>query len=270
MSHQKKTFIFGDIHGEFDKFMALIDILKREEGLSCEAGDSLVSLGDKNDRGPNTRRVMDAWLYWQKMWGNQVTCLLGNHEAFFLRAIIEGPLPSRMSEPSQWDILMWNGGNQTHLSYTLYGDDAFRDEVAKAGHVDFMKAHDLWHETEQAFFSHAPLPNPKTRRKDWEKDEQTCTWTYLGENTKSWVDPQVRPEKLSFHGHIHGLKWDDENDKILVPKVRRHGNALLVDTGCGCHKDGVLSCAVLPAADSGRIWSDPVRIWNSNGEAYEV
>ena len=61
-------FVFGDIHGQFDGLMKLIDFIK------CSPTDKLFFLGDLIDRGERSADVV-RWVM-----DNNHICLKGNHE----------------------------------------------------------------------------------------------------------------------------------------------------------------------------------------------
>ena len=66
----------SDIHGEYDKFMELLDKIKLKET------DTLYILGDILDRGPHPiktlRKLMDM---------PNVICMVGNHELMALECL---------------------------------------------------------------------------------------------------------------------------------------------------------------------------------------
>lgn len=87
----KPVSIIGDIHGQYDKLVALL----RESGLldadlTWSGGDThLWFTGDFLDRGPDGIRVVDLVMRLQgeaKAAGGEVNSLLGNHEVLFLGA----------------------------------------------------------------------------------------------------------------------------------------------------------------------------------------
>jgi hypothetical protein len=70
-----QTLVIGDIHGCYDEFQALLD----KSGLADE--DSIVSLGDCVDRGPDTPAVLS--FFQEKL---NVKLIMGNHERKHVRA----------------------------------------------------------------------------------------------------------------------------------------------------------------------------------------
>ena len=70
-----QTLVIGDIHGCFFELQALLD----KAGLND--GDSIVSLGDFVDRGPETPQVLDLLQN-----SSNARALMGNHEHKHVRA----------------------------------------------------------------------------------------------------------------------------------------------------------------------------------------
>ena len=80
--------IIGDVHGEFDALMNLLDVLGYDEDGQPTDGRKLVFLGDLIDRGPDSPAVVDkvmALVDAKRAW-----CVLGNHE---LNVLLGRPLP---------------------------------------------------------------------------------------------------------------------------------------------------------------------------------
>lgn len=89
MASQQRIIAVGDIHGDFDQFIKLIQHLGLvDKKLRWVGGDThLVQLGDIPDRGPDSRKAMDLLIKLQKSAakaGGQVTVLIGNHEAMMM------------------------------------------------------------------------------------------------------------------------------------------------------------------------------------------
>lgn len=70
------TYVVSDIHGEYDKFLELLDIIKLKES------DTLYVLGDILDRGPHPIRVMKKLMEMPN-----VICIVGNHEIMALECL---------------------------------------------------------------------------------------------------------------------------------------------------------------------------------------
>lgn len=249
-STEERYFAIGDIHGEYGHYEALINKLMAEAGFVWGV-DNIVFLGDKNDRGPDTFKVFEDIYRQQRLHPEQVICLLGNHERMLIDAA-----------KGTSNLMYYNGGNQTLKSYVsataIYGGKhRLSDMLAKAGHWDFLREHLLFLETDKYFFSHAPIPTTKylmqndqgyAYGKDFRTDEHVLTWTYFREPSSDWVDRNLEGMgKIAVSGHIHDLKYDLVTGKVKNPGPRHYGNSWLIDTGCGCAKEGYLTALELPA-----------------------
>ena len=128
-----RTLAIGDMHGCFDALAALLEIV----GPARE--DTLITLGDYIDRGPQSRQVIDRLIELSGV--TNLIPLMGNHEIMMLRA-----REDRSAIP-QW---LYFGGNATLDSY---GDEGFSD-IPEA-HWQFLKTCRRYHETAGEFFVHA-------------------------------------------------------------------------------------------------------------------
>jgi hypothetical protein len=260
-------FVIADIHGEFRNLMVLMRKM-RKAGFCLKKNphQRLVQLGDRCDRGDDTFRVNSFFKRIQERFPNQVVVLNGNHEDMMVNAV----------DGDSW-LFIRNGGNETIRSYNkgsglLYYLPLFMAKVKSTGHYDWLKSLPYYYETDDYFFSHAPIPIPSLRAKhirdlglDFRYDKQTLTWSYEKMAESAWVDPDPTGEgKINVHGHIHGLyvTGKGKDAKLKSPGVRRYGGTYLADTGSGCcqGEPNVLSCLILP--DS--------RVINSNGGDYKV
>ncbi|HEY6508851.1 MAG TPA: metallophosphoesterase [Vicinamibacterales bacterium] len=75
------TFAVGDIHGNLPALRDLLGQLQPE----LASGDTIVFLGDYIDRGPDSKRCVDALLAFAPQVACEVVFLLGNHEEWLLK-----------------------------------------------------------------------------------------------------------------------------------------------------------------------------------------
>jgi hypothetical protein len=80
---QGKLDVVGDVHGELDALLALVDVLGYDEFGRHPAGRRLVFVGDLCDRGPDSIGVIDRVRAWID--AGRAQCVLGNHELNLLR-----------------------------------------------------------------------------------------------------------------------------------------------------------------------------------------
>ena len=76
-----RTLAIGDIHGCLTALGTLIEFVNLKDG------DTLITLGDYVDRGPDSKGVLDLLVSLKK--SKQLVTLRGNHEIGMLRACEE-------------------------------------------------------------------------------------------------------------------------------------------------------------------------------------
>jgi serine/threonine protein phosphatase 1 len=123
----------GDIHGCHVAFQAIL------EKIAPEADDTLVTLGDYVDRGPDSRSVIESLIELRKKCN--LVSLLGNHDDILLD-ICQG------QEELMADWLNF-GGEETLASYRTS-----RPQLIPLDHVRFLESCTLLYETESHFFTH--------------------------------------------------------------------------------------------------------------------
>ena len=148
-----RTFAIGDIHGCDIAFEKLLELIQPT------ADDTIISLGDVIDRGPNSARVVDLLLNLKTQC--ELVYILGNHEQMMLEAL-EGGLRGSM-----W---MMHGGEPTLASY------GGAVENIPPVHIDFLASGLAYWETETEIFVHANL-DPMCDLA--EQDEELLRWTHL-------------------------------------------------------------------------------------------
>lgn len=155
-----RTFVIGDIHGHLDQLKELVKFA------NIKPTDTLVTLGDYIDRGPDSKGVID-WLLNYK--GKLVT-LKGNHEEMML-----------IAKDNRNAVMMWiaNGGGTTLASY---GAEDF-DDIPE-NHWDFMRNCRDYYSGDGFFCVHA-YANPARSLDD--QNWETARWTHLKEGSlPSW------------------------------------------------------------------------------------
>jgi len=136
----KRTIAIGDIHGCHNALETLLaSVAPREQ-------DTIVTLGDYVDRGPQSREVIDRLIALQA--SCRLIPLLGNHDQMFLLT-----LSGRSEEAPMW--LGW-GGEATLTSYAgsaAAGLD--RLGTVPQSHKRFLARCRAYYETSQFMFIHA-------------------------------------------------------------------------------------------------------------------
>ena len=128
-----RHFAIGDIHG-------CSAALKRlDQELQFRPTDTVITLGDYIDRGPDSRGVIDYLIELRSRC--HLITLRGNHEVMMLQA--------RQDRDALMEWLSC-GGDQTLASYNA----ATFDDIPQA-HWDFLESTLPYHETARDFFVHA-------------------------------------------------------------------------------------------------------------------
>ena len=148
----------GDIHGHAAALAALIRRIK------LQPGDTLVTLGDYVDRGPDSKGVLCQLIELESRCN--LVPLMGNHEEMMLGA-----------KEGRDDFKFWMqfGGDATLDSYGT----GRTMSLVPWDHWAFLKRLRLYHQSDRHFFVHAnyfpnrPLP---------EQDSQTVLWRPLENN----------------------------------------------------------------------------------------
>lgn len=210
----KRHLAIGDIHGCYDALRTLCDFVEL-----CPE-DTIVTLGDYADRGPNTKAVLEWLIHLDSTY--DLKPLRGNHEIMMLQA------RNDVSKCRNWEDV---GGDKTLKSYAA-------DERASGSLADIPETH--WNfldnnllpyfETDTHFFVHA------NAYPEMALDDQPDFMLYWEQYDNP---PQHESGKIMVCGHTH--------QRSGLPKS--NGYSVCIDTwACG---SGWLSCL---HAESGRIW----------------
>jgi serine/threonine protein phosphatase 1 len=129
-----RTIAIGDIHGCLTALQTVL------AAVDPRPEDTVVTLGDYADRGPEVRGVLEALLDLSRQ--TRLVTLLGNHDETMLN-VCRG----RTELLPDWLLF---GGDATLASYGT----GIPAEVWPR-HLDFLARCPLWFETERHFFVHA-------------------------------------------------------------------------------------------------------------------
>lgn len=153
-------YTIGDMHGYYE---CLDLILKRI--LPLRKGDEIVFLGDYIDRGPESDKIIDKLIELVDTYGEQVTCLMGNHE--WLMGAAFGELDVNVSPDAPHPAQVWlaNGGLQCLQAYATRAGipqdkiqgmtlQRFRSVIPDS-HFEFIRSLFLFYETKNYKFVHA-------------------------------------------------------------------------------------------------------------------
>ena len=129
-------YVMSDIHGEYDKFIKMLDLIK------FSSNDKLYILGDVFDRGERPLDIID---YIRKPENSNIEMLLGNHEDFYLRVI---------NDESNLPLWLHNGGRTT-LKQLNEKDGAYLVEL-----VDYLENLPLYKIIDNFILVHAGIRIP--------------------------------------------------------------------------------------------------------------
>lgn len=166
-----RVIAIGDIHGCAEALRALL------EAIVPAADDTIITLGDCVDRGPNSREVIDQLC--EVATNCNYVPLTGNHELMMLSAI------DQQSLAGNW---MMFGGQQTMASY---GNSL---EQIPDEHIEFMRSFRRSFETDDHIFVHA---NYIADLDMVDQPERIIFW----ERLTSMVPPPHRSGKRVLVGH---------------------------------------------------------------------
>lgn len=224
MERLLKTYVIGDIHGEFKRLKKLI------EKMPIEKEDKLIFLGDYIDRGSDSRKVVDFIIEFKKTY--DVVTLMGNHEDLMLSALKPDHIPANNYNPSADIVWSTQGGYQTMLSYdNVYSWNDFPQE-----HKDFFNNLKLWYEDNNCYYVHAALCD--------KIPQETSPKTLLWHRFDSISEYELF--KNLIYGHTpnkEGVLFQDTSDGLLT---------ICVDTGSG-KTGGKLSGVCI---DTLEIWEE--------------
>ena len=195
----------GDIHGCINALRALIDYVEPR------SGDTVVTLGDYVDRGPDSSAVLEFIMALGSTC--DVVPLRGNHEIMML--------DSRDNKSWRHAWLQY-GGDATLRSYATSEDDAGSFDDVPDAHFDFLENRLLpFYECETHFFVHA---NADAKRKLEDQSEAALYW-------QKYKDPPPHfSGKIMVCGHTP--------QSTGMPGT--NGHSICIDTGA-CRGDW-LSC----------------------------
>ena len=204
----------GDIHGCVHALTGLIDVV------DPRPQDTIITLGDYVDRGPDSAAVLDFVINLGKH--HRLVPLRGNHEIMMLDA------RDKKSWQHSW---LGYGGDATLRSYAKSDGDAGTFADIPDAHFDFLEKHLLaYFQCDTHFFVHA---NADANVPLEDQSDATLYW-------RRYQDPDRHySNKIMVCGHTA--------QQSGLP--RSNGHSICIDTWA--HRSGWLSCLDV---DSGNIW----------------
>jgi len=220
-----RIYAVGDIHGRADLLERLLDLIVLDAETGSGKENRLVFLGDYLDRGPYVRRTMELLAAGPPP-GFSSIFLMGNHEQMFL---------DFLQDPSLLEMWMGLGGQSTLLSYGVQAPGSgFSLERARAvqealleampaGHLEFIRGLDRYHQAGDYFFVHAGV-RPGVELPDQSLDDLLWIREYF-------LECDQEHQARVVHGHT------------VTDTVQECKNRIGIDTGA--YATGILTCAVI-------------------------
>lgn len=205
--------MIGDIHGCFNALRSLIDFV------APRPDDTIVTLGDYVDRGPDTRSVLDFLIDFGN--SHHLVPLRGNHEIMMLDS---------REKKSWFHAWMKYGGDATLRSYSPSGEEGSFADIPDS-HIDFLENKLVsYFECDTHFFVHANADANVALEK---QSDAALYW-------RRYKDPEQHcSDKVMVCGHTI-----QESGLPIA-----NGNSICIDTWA--YGGGWLSCLDV---ESGNIW----------------
>jgi serine/threonine protein phosphatase 1 len=232
------TLAVGDIHGYLPPLTDLLTQL----GDAVTAADVVVFLGDYIDRGPDSRKCIDAILEFRKRSPAGVICLRGNHEDWLL------------ATRSNYRHHSWLFGMEafTIRSYSVEAERIIRAQTRASGLLVYSGHHDLPYE---AFFDAMPKSHAaffSSLALSFENEDCVCTHAGLDPSVAALSDQTAdalvwghqaflrdyRRQQTIVYGHWNNADLDSDG----WPHPRMASNTIGIDTIA----HGVLTAIRLP------------------------
>lgn len=207
-----RVLAIGDIHGCKEAFETLL------EAIGLQFGDTLVTLGDYVDRGPDSKGVLDRLIELDQREDVSLVPILGNHDQMMLEA--------RVGKGNDW---LCGYGLPTLESYGLGPKEL---ESIPAEHWAFLERCVDYYETAQHLFVHANA---------YPDQDLADTPVYM----LRWE--KIRPDSSRAHDSGKTLICGHSSQKDGRPL--NLGHAICIDTYA--HGGGWLTCLDV---QSGRLW----------------
>ncbi len=190
----RRTIAIGDIHGCLEALDALLDAIKPTKN------DTIVTVGDYVDRGPDSRGVIERLMQLEET--TNLIPLMGNHEEMLIAVL------DRQMEPYGW---LNHGGVETMESYGFSGDL----NCIPPSHRDFLKRLGEYYENDTHFVVHANY-DPDQELADQPSD--LLRWVKI---SNVLPGPHLSGKK-AIVGHTH----DRQGEIFQVPHL------VCIDTYC--------------------------------------
>ncbi len=211
------TYVISDIHGQYDKFMELLDKINLKET------DTLYILGDVLDRGPHPiktlRKLMEM---------DNVICIVGNHELmsiecleFLMKEVTDLSL-EELDDEMLDNLVTW----QYNGSKTTIDEFSQLDLVTKQDVLDYIKEFLVYEQItvndQDYLLVHAGLGNYSPEKDIEDYSLHDLIWARADYDTKYFEDTIV------VTGHTP-TQYIEDNSKPGY--IYRKNNHIAIDCG---------------------------------------
>lgn len=213
-----KTWVIGDIHGEYEKFKIVLELVNFDF-----KNDILISLGDVVDRGYDSFACIELLLNVKNL-----ISIRGNHDYEWYKFIL-----NRKKD------FMWNQGQvQTLDSYTRRGLDPIIHKEFFENQIDYYidKNNNLF--VHGGFNRHKEITDKVFNSRDvllWDRDLLASARSYQSMKNNEYPFKIKDGFKEVFLGHTPTYYFSEEH------KPLKFANINLLDTGSGKFKDGFVT-----------------------------
>jgi len=207
------TDIIGDIHGEYEALIALLDILGYSENGHHPQNRKLVFAGDLVDRGPDSPAVMEKVI--SLVEAGVAHCILGNHELNILRGVRKGGNGWMLDDDPSPEL---SAGHQTATVHQRQKFLQFLDQqpfVLEGPHLRIV--HACWNNA--AIDSLRQLQQSTTTVRQLYQQIETDIINELE------AHPEVISKKLEMDNYATQIRDPDWQAK-LIPSYAEEGMAL--------------------------------------------
>lgn len=228
------TYVISDIHGEYDRFLELLDKIKLGEE------DTLYILGDVLDRGPHPIRTL---LLLMEM--PNAVCLAGNHELmalecleFLMREITDISI-GELDEKMLGNLVTWqyNGSRTTIEEFRALSREMQRSVI------DFLKEFSIYEELivngKDYLLVHGGLGNYRPEKDIEDYSLKELIWDRADYDISYFEDVYV----VTGHTPTQEIAGNPRPGYIF-----RENNHIAID--CGCNRpDGQLGAICLDTGE---------------------
>lgn len=203
-----RIFVISDIHGEYQKFIKMLELIKFSES------DRLYILGDVIDRGPEPIRTLHYIMRQSNMW-----MIIGNHELMAL---------DHVRSPQHLELWLRNGGQVTREQfYNL-------SKTSKMKIIQYLCSLPFYLQHKHFILVHAGI----SFRRGVIDDKNT---EYMLWSREEFINAEIPTDRTVIVGHTPTIYLQPD---VSPMRIVHMPNKIFIDCGAFT-KDGRLACLCL-------------------------